>query len=205
MIDREAEPEAPSVAEKIAGAEGTEPEDWAIGLTSGVLSIPSTVFNPRASLFQPRASTPLDEDRQPEDEVEIPPGVLWPMKQQRGFHPFTGAEDRFRVALDKSDGTVYAIDDGARKAIIGWSVGDDPQGLASSVVGRVKGVDLEFARSGEMSLEELLSTATGLALFSTLVAPQDGVSNVLLIETFGSIEDVPPEYLPPDPTTEAVE
>lgn len=73
------------------------------------------------------------------------------------------------------------------------------------MAGRVKAVDLEFTRSGEMTKEELLSTATGLSLFRTLVAPRGGVSNVLLIETFGTIDEVPPEYLPPDPAIEATQ
>ena len=139
---------------------------------------------------------------EPEDEAEIPAGVLWPMKQQRGFHPFAGSEGRFRVAIGEGAGAVYAIDDGARWAIIGRAVGETPQGLAYSLVGRVKGVDLEFARSGQTPVEELLSAATGLALYSTLVAPRGGVSNVLLIETYRSIRDVPAEYLPPNPPIE---
>ncbi|MGI0151670.1 MAG: hypothetical protein ACREC5_07030 [Thermoplasmata archaeon] len=201
MIDLGDDHEAPSDSGEDGIPTATEPGDWAIGLNSGVLEVPSIGFNPRASLFRPHASTPLEEDQEPDDEVEIPAGVLWPMKQQRGFHPFTGAEDRLRVAIGGDAGLVFAIDDGPRRAIIGWDLGEDPQGLASSVVGRVKGVDLEFARSGQMTLEELLSTATGLALFRTLVAPQ-GVSNVLLIETFGTIDQVPPEHLPPEPEIE---
>jgi len=120
------------------------------------------------------------------------------MKQQRGFHPFSGAEDRFRVAIGEGEDPVYAIDDGTRKAIIGWAADDDTEGLAYSMVGKVKAVDLEFARTGEMTVEELLSTATGLALFSTLVAPE-GVSNVLLMETYGTIEAVPADLLPGPP------
>ncbi|MGH9008085.1 MAG: hypothetical protein ACRDV6_10335 [Acidimicrobiales bacterium] len=124
------------------------------------------------------------------------------MKQQRGFHPLTGPEDRFRVAFGEGDGVVYAIDDGPRRAIIGRILGESPQGLSSSLVGRVKAVDVEFVRSGQMTVQELLSSATGLALFNTLVAPRGGVSNVLLIERYRRLQDVPTEYLPPSPPIE---
>lgn len=151
-------------------------------------------------VFVPKTSTPLHED---DPESPIPEPALWAMKYRRHLHLTLSGRDqeRLRERLGEGDGAVYVIDDGGRHTMVSRLVGIDEDGSTYCLVGRIAGAAYDRYAIGEADTDGIFEDARDLALCSVFAAPE-AVSNVVVAETYGSVADVPPEYLPPNPFLE---
>jgi hypothetical protein len=148
----------------------------------------------------PATSTPLDHD---EPEGIIPPAPLWAMKDRRHYPGGrgTGDEERIRRALGYGDDTIYFIDDGRDHCMIGRRVGKAPEGLVYCLVGRIKLNDYTDIETGIASLDQVFSKAHDLELCG--VFEEEGFpSDVIAVEHYRHLSDVPADYLPPSPFIE---
>ena len=163
------------------------------GFSLGALGTPAPVF-------VPSTSTPLEEA---DPESPIPPPALWAMKYRRHLHLALTRrdEDRLRARLGEGDGAVYVIDDGGKHNMVSRLVGADEEGSTYCLVGRITGEIYDRCATGDSPTEAIFSQARDLALCSVFAAP-DAVSNVLVVEKYPTVDDVPPEYLPPQPFVE---
>jgi len=160
------------------------------GLTLGALGTPPVVF-------VPSTSTPLEED---DPESPIPPTALWAMKYRRHLHLRLGRreQERLRTCLGDGDGAVYLIDDGGNHAMVSRLVGIDDEGSVYCLVGRITEAVYDRYAAGEAAVEGIFAESRELALCSVFAAP-DAVSNVVVADKYSSVDEVPPEYLPPSP------
>ena len=109
------------------------------------------------------------------------------------------------------DDTLYAIEDGADRLIIGRAVGRDSEGCIYCLVGAGSPALLDMLDNGEVALTEALDDAAELTLCSVfqaddapgqhfrLTALNRPVSNVVLVQHYKRIQDVPVEYRPGEP------
>jgi hypothetical protein len=164
------------------------------GFSLGGLGAPPTVF-------VPHTSTPLHED---DPESPIPAPALWAMKYRRHLTLSSRDPERLRERLGEGDGAVYVIDDGGRHTMVSRLVGMDEDGSTYCLVGRIKGDAYDRYAIGDADTDDIFDDARELALCSVFAVP-DAVSNVIVAETYRSVADVPPEYLPPQPFLEFVE
>ena len=185
-----------------SGDEGeTEPPD---GFAAPPLPLPGGfslgALGTPAPVFVPSTSTPLEEA---DTESPIPPPALWAMKYRRHLHLTLTRrdEDRVRACLGEGDGAVYVIDDGGKHNMVSRLVGADEDGSTYCLVGRITGEIYDRCATGESPPEDIFAQSRDLALCSVFAAP-DAVSNVLVVETYATVDDVPPEYLPPQPFLE---
>jgi len=139
----------------------------------------------------------LEED---ETDSTVPPALLFAMKDRRHFHllPEHRGAKRIRACLGSGDDTVYAIDDGHTHCMIGRRVGSSPDRCIYCLVARIPLEEyLRFANR-ELVLDEIFSAAHDVSLCGVFEDEQE-VSNVLPVQHFAHVEDVPREYLPPNP------
>ena len=156
-------------------------------ITSGLWGAPTPVF-------VPSKSSPLEEDT----EGEIPPAALWAMKYRRHFHFGSRRDTVFRAALGDDSDPVYVLDDGATHHMVGRPVGVDQEGLTYFLIGRITvGVYEHFADDG-VDIAGIFAEASDLCLCSVYEATE-GPSNVLLVESYRGIAQVPGDYLPSNP------
>ncbi len=145
-------------------------------------------------------STRLEEE---EPEGTIPPAPLWAMKDRRHFFglPGHGDADRVRACVGQGDGAVYFIDDGRSHCMVGRRVGASPEGLTYCLIGRVP-LDhyLKIANDGTEPAGAF-SDAHDIELCGVF-EDETMVSEVIAVEHYRHIDDVPPEYLPPSPFIE---
>lgn len=147
----------------------------------------------------PTDATPLDEG-EPEDV--IPPSPLWAMKDRRHeqlLHPFGHAE-RIRQAIGDGDDTVYLIDDGRHHRMIGRRVGATGDGCVYSLIGRITRKTHQALVDGSIDARQAFLDAHELGLDGTAEDPNSAnVSNIFDVAYYDHPEDVPVEYLPPNP------
>ncbi len=144
-------------------------------------------------------SGPLAED---EPEGLIPPSPLWAMKLRRHFQwshllPHDERVDRIRECIGTGGEAVYVIDDGHHHCVIGRDIGSTPDGCRYSLVARIGREQHRQLAAGELAARDAFLGGSGRALYGVI---EDGpASNVFIIGTFGRPEDIPEEYLPPNP------
>ncbi len=145
----------------------------------------------------PIDATPLEEH---EPEGTIPHSPLWAMKERAhgGIHIF-GHPARIRAAAGSGDAAVYAIDDGPHHCMIGRRVGATTDGLVYSLIGRVELSTWHELEQGTIDGRQAFAAAKDLGLSGTVET--GGVSNILDIDWYDGVEDVPADYLPPSPFT----
>jgi hypothetical protein len=146
-------------------------------------------------IFVPSKSTPLEEE-EPDDQ--IPPPALWAMKYRRHLRFGRRENDFFRAVHSESTDPVYVLDDGASHRMIGREVGVDDLGLMYYLIGRITLDAYEQFVSDGADVAGIFSGEGDLSLCSVYEAP-DEVSNVLLVEDYGGIDEVPADYLPQNP------
>jgi hypothetical protein len=95
------------------------------------------------------------------------------------------------------DSTVYAIEDGVDGLMIGRGVGRDGEGCIYCLVASSSPAMLAMLDRGEVSPTEVFDYATELTLCSVFHADQ--IINVILVQRYKTIEDVPVEYRPGQP------
>jgi hypothetical protein len=146
-------------------------------------------------IFVPSKSTPLEEENA---DAQIPSSALWAMKYRRHLRFGRRADDFFRVVLSESTDPIYVLDDGASHRMIGREVGVDEVGLTYYLIGRITLDAYEQFVPDGADVADIFSVAGDLSLCSVYEAP-DAVSNVLLVEDYRGIDDVPADYLPLNP------
>jgi len=100
-------------------------------------------------------------------------------------------------AFGSGDSTVYAIEDGVDRLMIGRGVGRDGEGCIYCLVASSSPAMLAMLDRGEVSPTEVFDYATELTLCSVFHADQ--INNVILVQRYKTIEDVPVEYRPGQP------
>jgi hypothetical protein len=165
-------------------------------VTSRGLYSPGLMASP-TPVFMPKASTPLGEDA---GDGVIPPFALWAMKYRRHVHLLSKAEVDIRDRFGTGNHTVYVIDDGRKHCMVGRKVGTSPDGCAYSLIGRITMEEYEELVDGGMT-DDIFVDADQLSLCAVFEAA-DAVSNVSLVQSFTTIDEVPGEYLPPSPEME---
>ncbi|MGO9340994.1 MAG: hypothetical protein ACLP6E_00535 [Acidimicrobiales bacterium] len=167
---------------------------------SGEIQVGDGVETLETPLPAEGASTPLEDE---EPEGTIPPAPLWAMKDRRHFFglPGHGDAERVRVCVGQGDGAVYFIDDGRSHCMVGRRVGASPEGLTYCLIGRVTSEHYLKTLNGERRLAEAFSDAHDIELCG-VYEDETMVSEVIAVEHFRHVDDVPPEYLPPSPFIE---
>jgi hypothetical protein len=146
-------------------------------------------------VFKPSKSSPLEED---DDDEQVPPAALWAMKYRRHLHFGSRDEDVLRVRLGHGNDPVYVLDDGPSHLMICREVGVDDDGLTYYLVGRITLDVYELVADDDAELSRIFSEANDLALCSVYKAT-GGVSNILVVDSYAGIDEVPAEYLPSNP------
>jgi hypothetical protein len=109
-------------------------------------------------------------------------------------------EEQIRVALGEGTETIYVIDDGPNRCMIGRLVGSSPDGCTYSLVASADiGIYWRYA-DGDLPLAELFFSRH-LSLCAAYEGDQ-GPSNVVEVDRFSHARDVPAEYLSPHPQIE---
>jgi hypothetical protein len=143
----------------------------------------------------PTDATPLEED---EPEGTVPPSPLWAMKDRRHEQwVMFGHTDRIRQRLGDGPAAVYVIDDGKHHCMIGRRVGATLDGVVYSLVGRVDHATYQSLASGALSGAGAFAASHETGLVAT--AEGMGVSNVFDVEHYQHPDEIPDEYLPPEP------
>jgi hypothetical protein len=146
----------------------------------------------------PADATPLEED---EPEGIIPPSPLWAMKDRRHEQwLFFGHADRLRLAVGSGDAAVYVMDDGKHHRMIGRRVGASLDGVVYSLVARVDRATSDALVSGAISGAEAFARSHEAGVVAT--AEGEGVSNLFDIDHYARPDEIPAEYLPPQPFIE---
>jgi hypothetical protein len=159
-----------------------------------VFSRPAGLSTPNP-IFVPSKSTPLEEE---DADDQIPASALWAMKYRRHLRFGRRENDFFRAVHSESTDPVYVLDDGASHRMIGRKVGVDDLGLVYYLIGRITLDAYEQFVSDGADVAAIFSVAGDLSLCSVYEAPEE-VSNVLLVEDYGGIGEVPADYLPLNP------
>jgi hypothetical protein len=109
------------------------------------------------------------------------------------------------------DATLYAIKDSVKRLMIGRGVGRDGEGCIYCLVGASSPALLGMLDTGETAPDEAFDDASDLTLCSVfqadhapgrhfrLTALNRPVSNVVLVQHYKRIQDVPVEYRPGQP------
>jgi hypothetical protein len=168
-------------------------EEGSSGMWSGALSARSTWSSP-TPVFVPKTSTPLQEDTA---DAALPTFALWAMKYLRHVHIFGRADEEIRQTLGDGDHTVYVLDDGRNHCLVSRKVGTSPDGCTYCLVARIPVSTYEDLVDGA-SLDSAFSKARSFSLCAVFEA-SDGVSNVAVSQRYETVDEVPREYLPPNP------
>jgi hypothetical protein len=139
-----------------------------------------------------------------EGEDHIPGAPLWAMttRMHANRRKEPGEEGRIRRRLgDDVDAAVYVIDDGADHCMVGRRVGRAPDGCVYCLVARISLDSFGDVLAGDVDRDELFSDARDISLCAVFDDEQ-AASNVLLVQHYRRVRDVPAEYLPPSPFIE---
>jgi hypothetical protein len=151
----------------------------------------------------PDDSTPLDED---EPEHTIPPCPLWAMKLHRHvqWHFLAGPDrhERVRATVGSGDDTIYAIDDGNKHVTIGHNFGVSPDGCTYCIIGRLPLRRFEALVDHELAPAHAFDEATDLACYGVISEDQIVSSNVIGLDRYDAIAEIPPDFLPGRPFIE---
>lgn len=121
------------------------------------------------------------------------------MKYHRHLHFGHNPNDETEASAGEGDGTVYFLDDGWKRCMVGRIVGGDPEGVTYCLVG-----NLDYGTYAQYmdpecneSTDSVFNTAKDIILCS--VFEDEDVSNVVDAQRFRKARDVPRRYLPPSP------
>jgi hypothetical protein len=153
-------------------------------------------------VFVPKTSTPLEEEDDDDGAVLRP--ALWAMKYRRHGHLLNRAEVVIRECDGAGDHAVYIIDDGRKHCTVSRKVGASPDGCVYFLVARITASSYERLIDDASREDDLFADADELCLCAVFEA-EESVSNVSVVEEYATVEEVPPEYLPPSPAVEFTE
>jgi hypothetical protein len=171
------------------GASGVWPESLPL-LSRGLMGHPDPVF-------VPKQSTPLEETN---DESLIPRYALWSMKYLRHGGFFGRSEWKIRECFGDGSDAVYVMDESRKSCLISRKVGEDSGGTTYCLVARTAIASYEQLIDG-VSSQVIFAGACDFSLCAVFDAI-DAVSNVSVVESYDTSDDVPLNYLPPHPPVE---
>lgn len=162
---------------------------------------------------EPAASgdvAPPDVDN---DETLVASSVELAMQslQHHQVRPEPDSEENPPWCFGSGDATFYVIEDGIKRLMIGRAVGRDGEGCIYCLVGTSSPSLLALLDAGELGPAEAFDDAAELTLCSVfqsdhaprghfrLSALNRQVSNVVLLQHYKRIDDVPVEYRPGQP------
>jgi hypothetical protein len=145
-------------------------------------------------VFVPKTSTPLEA----EDSDAMPSFALWAMKYLQHGHLFSKAESVIRESYGDGDSVVYVMDDGRKHCLISRLVGMSSEGCVYPLVGRITIESYERLIDDHTWTDGIFEEAEDLCLCAVFEA-RGAVSNVSVVRSFASVDEVPPEYLRPGP------
>jgi hypothetical protein len=152
-------------------------------------------------VFVPKESTPLHEDG---TDGVVPTFALWAMKYQRHAHLLSRAESEIRERYGSGDRSIYVIDDGRKHCMIARMVGTSPDGCTICLVAHITMQAYEDLIDHPSLCDAIFTDAQEPALCAVFEA-EEAVSNVAVIQSFATADEVPAEYLPPHPPIEFAE
>lgn len=139
--------------------------------------------------------TPLGED---EPEGTVPASPLFAMKERRHEQwGLFGHPDRIRECVGAGDAAVYVIDDGKHHRMIGRRVGAGRDEVTYSLVARVDRATHEGLASGAISGAEAFARSHEAGLVA--LGRNDDTVNLFDVEHYAHPDEIPAEYLPPQP------
>ena len=167
-----------------------------LGLGVGALSgfVPGLRGSP-TPVFVPKTSTPLETD---DSDGAMPTFALWTMKYLQHGHLFSKAESTLRESYGDGDHVVYVMDDGRKHCLISRLVGTSREGCVYPLVGRITIESYERLVDDHTLTDRIFKEAESLCLCAVFEA-REAVSNVSVVRSFASVDEVPAEYLPPRP------
>ena len=173
---------------------GSETHDWGVPLAPA-----STPPDPDASLSYDPLGEPSGTDSDVATETPAQSAVFVAMNNwKHSSHSTDSEEDGLTEhVLESGDATICAIEDGKDHYMIGRAVGEDADRCVYCLVGRVPIGEFQDLYDGEVRLEAAFDDARDISLSS--VFHDDKVTNVVLVERYKRIEEVPSEYRPPSP------
>ncbi len=95
---------------------------------------------------------------------------------------------------------MYVIDDGRKNCLISRMVGEDSAGTTYCLVARMPVASYEQLVDGALP-QSIFAGARDFLLCAVFEA-LDAVSNVSVVDSFDTCDEVPSEYLPPHPPVE---
>ena len=117
--------------------------------------------------------------------------------QHRRVRVEPGQEEVPVYCFGSGNSTLYALEDGGDRLMMGRGVGEDGEGCIYCLVGAGSLALLAMLETGELSPAEAFDDAGELTLCSVY---QDGqVDNVVMVQHYRVIQDVPVEYRPGQP------
>jgi len=116
---------------------------------------------------------------------------------QHGRVRAEGEQSETVHCFGSGDDTLYALEDGGGRLMMGRGVGRDGEGCIYCLVGTSSVGLLLLLDDGEMIPAEAFEGATELTLCS--VYQDDQVHNVVLVQHYKALEDVPAQYRPAQP------
>ena len=167
------------------------PNGLGMGALGGVL--PGLRGSP-TPVFVPKTSTPLES----EDSDAVPSFALWSMKYLQHGHLFSKAESEIRESYGEGDHVVYVIEDGRKHCLISRLVGTSSEGCVYPLVGRITIESYERLVDDHTLTDGIFEEAEDLCLCAVFEA-REAVSNVSVVRSFASVDEVPPEYVRPGP------
>jgi len=177
---------------------GSEVHDWGLTPPPG-----STARFDRPAGMRDRDEHPADEDAAdsaaPAGDEAIAGAVLAAMENGKHSSSVAGSADTklIEYCIGAGDSAIYAIDDGRDHTMIGRGVGDDDDGCVYCLVARITRDRFEELSDGALHVQSAFDEARDISLSSVFLA--DHGSNVVLVQRFRRIEDVPGEYRPASP------
>jgi hypothetical protein len=172
---------------------GSEVHDWGVGGAAP----------PSAVTDEPQPLVVADDGPEaggPDDvEDQVASHVLLALENLRhsSARPDPDGEEPGFFAFGSGDTTVYAIEDGPGHCMIGRGVGRDSDDCVYCLVGRSTVDLLGQLEDGELLVTAAFDEARELVLCS--VYDDDEVSNVVLVQEYDRVEEVPAEYRPASP------
>jgi hypothetical protein len=189
------EPLAPEDDPDFISSDGPNEPVFGVAASSpaGMMSAPNPVFMPTKSLR-------LEED---DTDGVIPHAPLWSMKYHRHLHLFDRTDTPIRAAFGEGDQAVYLIDDGRKHCVVSRVVGASPDGCTYCLVAQISMETYERLANGEMAADAIFAGARDFAMCAVFEAQvEDAPSNVTVAEQYAGLDDVPAEYLSPNPFIE---
>jgi hypothetical protein len=120
------------------------------------------------------------------------------MHYHRLFEP--GEPGYVRGSLGKADSALYFTDDGPDHCMASRRVGRSPDGSEYCLVARISLFRYQELRDREVAVDDAFSDARDICLCG--VFEDESASDVIVVQHYRHVADIPDEYLPPAPFIE---